>query len=1547
MKLKLTALTTALSLALSLILIPAAAAALAESLPTLPGEPQPVHIEKDVPALEDFDETVPKDFSDIALSFPLEAPVLSVEPLDFALMSVSQDSTAPANAVLIESSQNGKTTALVYCTLSENHTASVVLVEAANGMVVIPRTFTEGGEEYTVTSVAPSAFAGQGRLTQVWLPETVEAIGYDAFRDCDLLKAVGTYFPSGESDPYTLPPRLTLIEPRTFRGCTQLSSVRIPAGVTLIDAWAFAYCYYLGQNYTDAAGVTYGVYFEEESRLERISQGAFTHCMSLENISLPEGLYEIELDAFSYCLALKSITIPAGVRHLPQKTFYSCSALEAVYFTGDGLESMGHSAFFWCTKLKTIRTAGKPSLPSTLRSIPRWTFYRCDSLGELDLSSMSALREIEPYAFNESGVTSVTFPQTLLKVGALAFQGCKNLTEINWNRPENDTELLSVGQMSFAQTGLVHVTLPQLYTKTGDSLFYDCDQLQTVTLLEPALFIPQGAFRDCDSLRKVTFSKAMLDIGSMAFYSCPKLVTANFTEAVNLRNIGEVAFCRTGFTSVTLPAGVQCIGNNAFGINRAFTAFFVDGDATLGGYFTQDGVLYRNTAEEGLTLVKYPAGKTASSFVVDDQVSHIAPYAFSHSEYLETVIFPGNLRSIGDYAFSHCIRLQTAKLPQNVTLGDDVFGGCSRLTHALIPEGTVSIGNQDFPSYSQVTTITLPASAETLNDINPFSLLTNLEEFRVAEGNRHFKAVDGVLFSADGTTLLAYPIAKAGSQYRIPDGVTTINAWAFQGAAHLEHIIFPASVETVGPSACHDLPKLSRVDICREDIIMDKDNPNAPGYHAFLGECARNVEVFLTGDPNDPNNGKEKDQKAYRFYYQCRTSGDNTVDINNIHVSYFKTPSQPGDRFVEDGVIYTLDSQNTVLVGDNTHYPSNTLTIPARVSHDGTEYTVTAIASGAFRGLSGLRVILAGASIQVASDAFEAGVQPQVGPTSDTFETVKSDLAYGDVLALMVPSSLSNGAHVTLEGGISAKAEGGLALFPVDKAMVDVLGFGEQRVIVRCGSVTGKITLTLSPKLYTAADLPGQSNLNGALLIEKPYDGTDRLDYTSSLPLRNFLLPGDEVTLHVTGRTASPQVINHIIPISEPAAELIGRDAKYYALASDVKTSMKVKLVYGQLYIREANGFLQQPTFLRVWSPEDGMRIRDCNLSGGAFIAYLPIVDNGSITGYETVDVNGTITYDEENHYPGVSSFDQLGVQMNEVYHWVFTPQNNGDRDAILSNYRFYGTVKLWDPSLLKGPDTLKGTTGENPPLPGYVTAAVLNIPDVPEQVSKTPAAASPTQNPDSGSSSGGSSRPSGGNADRPSGSTAAVAQPKPAETPAQASVQVFTDVPVGSPHATAVQYVYEKGIMKGLTATDFGPEVPTSRAMIVTLLYRLEDEPKTASDTFSDVSSKAYYAAPVAWAKANGIVTGHKDGAFRPNDGVTWEQLAAILYRYAGVKGYDRTSRADLNAGKISSFAREPLAWMLAEGLLDNVQHLNPKAAVTRAEIADILMYFCENVAK
>lgn len=181
-----------------------------------------------------------------------------------------------------------------------------------------------------------------------------------------------------------------------------------------------------------------------------------------------------------------------------------------------------------------------------------------------------------------------------------------------------------------------------------------------------------------------------------------------------------------------------------------------------------------------------------------------------------------------------------------------------------------------------------------------------------------------------------------------------------------------------------------------------------------------------------------------------------------------------------------------------------------------------------------------------------------------------------------------------------------------------------------------------------------------------------------------------------------------------------------------------------------------------------------------------------------------------------------------------------------------------------------------------------------------------------------------------------------------------FTDVDEDDWFYNDVVYVYENGMMKGVTDTTFAPQQTTTRAMIVTMLYRLEGEPAVDTNaSFTDVTTGAYYENAVAWAAANGIVTGYSDSEFAPNNAITREQMAAILYRYAQYKGIDTTEAEQTNilsytdAANVSSYAKTPMQWAVGSGLIGGMtaDTLAPQGQAVRAQVAAIMTRLCTNV--
>ena len=182
-----------------------------------------------------------------------------------------------------------------------------------------------------------------------------------------------------------------------------------------------------------------------------------------------------------------------------------------------------------------------------------------------------------------------------------------------------------------------------------------------------------------------------------------------------------------------------------------------------------------------------------------------------------------------------------------------------------------------------------------------------------------------------------------------------------------------------------------------------------------------------------------------------------------------------------------------------------------------------------------------------------------------------------------------------------------------------------------------------------------------------------------------------------------------------------------------------------------------------------------------------------------------------------------------------------------------------------------------------------------------------------------------------------------------------FADVSESDWFYGSVKYVYENGMMNGTGYTTFSPCLNTSRGMIMTVLYRLEGSPAVSGGSgFTDVAAGQYYTDAIAWGSAHSIVLGYENNRFGPDDDVTREQLAAILYRYAQYKGYDVTAGGSgvitgyEDAETVSSYAVTPMKWAVGTGVINGSENrLLPRNMATRGEAAAMFMRFCRKVAQ
>ncbi len=497
---------------------------------------------------------------------------------------------------------------------------------------------------------------------------------------------------------------------------------------------------------------------------------------------------------------------------------------------GDGVTSIGGSAFWYCDDLSSVE------ISDSVTSIGYRAFNGCENLA------------------------SITIPDSVTSIGSYAFSGCKGFTSI---------------------------TIPNSVTSMGDYVFCYCESLISITLPTDIKSISEGMFFHCESLALITIPDTVVSIGPWAFGWCEKLQYISIPDSVI--DIGYNAFCTcSSITNITIPDSVTNIGDEAFADCEKLESIIVDNGNEF--YSSIDGVLFDKNQT---ILIQYPTGSDLVSYtipegvisieddafarcklesiLIPDSVISIGEQAFFACAYLTAVVIPDNITTIEEYAFCNCYKLNNVIISNSVTsIGASTFQGCYKLTSIIIPNSVTSFGESAFIYCENLANVTIGNSVTSIGS-RAFNECTNLTDVYfdgtekkwnnisigsdndpLLNANIHYNCkhndadkdgncdncgeifvVDSGVCGAEGdnVTWMLYSngelvISGEGeiracegyleyfdfiSKVTLSEGLESICSKAFEGCENLETISIPSTVTTIGSSAFSGCSNLKSV----------------------------------------------------------------------------------------------------------------------------------------------------------------------------------------------------------------------------------------------------------------------------------------------------------------------------------------------------------------------------------------------------------------------------------------------------------------------------------------------------------------------------------------------------------------------------------------------------------------------------------------------------------------------------------------------------------------------------------------------------------------
>ncbi len=798
-------------------------------------------------------------------------------------------------------------------------TSAVVPVRALSFLPTqsIEKLTINGGE-----SVPKNSFKNFQSLKTLVLGESVTSVNDWAFYNCSSLSEINVskdnpayrtidgnlyskdstclhiYAPGKTESTFTVPEKVTTIGNYAFSGCPNLVSVKLPSSVNSIGNSAFLDCVSLSE-------------ISLPDNLKSLGSFAFGNCSGLTSVTLPESLVSIGENVFKGCDKLTSAVVP--VRAL---SFLPTQSIEKL--TINGGESVPKNSFKNFQSLKTL------VLGESVTSVNDWAFYNCSSLSEIVVRNTNAVCSYRAFLSCDK-LTYVEAPMRIISnlshssISRLKITGgvvnglseMKNLTEVIVE--EGVTEF-SYGAFKDC-TALEKISLPDSTEIVGDDAFSGCTALK-FNLYENAKYLGNESNpylvlvrTASQAIKNLTVHPDARVICNDAFHECPKLVSVDLG---NVRYVGTNAFSNcillesanlgTALTYLDEYAFYNCEALKTVSVPDTITK--IDTHALLGchslSYNTDGKGFYLGNANNPYVVLMKIDDKLTEYTIQSSAriILKVKSFLFTPN-LLERVIIPDSVVYIGYGAFQWCTALKEAVIPDSVSETDNcVFEGCESLTSVIFGNGLKSVSYGMFSGCSALADIYIP---EGISYIDPYACdgCVSLSEINVSKDNPAYRTIDGNLYSKDSTCLHIYAPGKTESTFTVPEKVTTIGDFAFNGCKKLTEIV-------VG------------------------ENVSAIGYKSF-GNCSSLADIYIP--------------EGISYIYP--NAFDGCVSLSEINVS----KDNPAYRTI-DGNLYSKDSTCLHIYAPGK--TESTFTVPEKV---------TTIGNYAFSGCKKLTEIVVGENV--------------------------------------------------------------------------------------------------------------------------------------------------------------------------------------------------------------------------------------------------------------------------------------------------------------------------------------------------------------------------------------------------------------------------------------------------------------------------------------------------------------------------------------------------------------------------------------------------------